>query len=311
MATLAQATEFLRILGDPNRVRLLVLLQDEELTVAELTRITRLTQSRVSTHLGKLREAELVQDRRAGNATFYRSEPAVMPDEVRRFWDQLRHTAHDPLFDQDLAQREAVLAERGGATTWPDAVAGRMERHYSPGRTWEAAMRGLLGLVRLGSVLDIASGDCAIAELVAPRSHRVTCIDLSPRVLDAGRRRMHALDHVAFARGDMHSLPFPDACFDQVLALACLTYATNPARVVAEATRVLRPGGSVVAATLLRHGQREPLERYNHLRDGFEPAEMRALFERADLEVEMCAVTSRERRPPHYQVITVHAAKRP
>lgn len=309
MATLAQTTGFLRVLGDPNRVRLLVLLQDEELTVAELTRITRLTQSRVSSHLGKLKEAGLVQDRRAGTAAFYRSEPAVMPDEARLFWDQLRQTAHDPLFEQDRAQKDELLAERGGGAPPSDAVAGRIERHYSPGRTWEAALRGLLGLVRLGNVLDIASGDCAIAELVAPRSRRVTCVDLSPRVLSTGRDRMRALGHVGFARGDMHRLPFPDASFDQVLALACLTYATDPARVVAEAARVLRPGGSLVAATLLRHGQCEPRERYNHLRDGFETEELRALVSDAGLSVELCAVTSRERRAPHYQVITVHACK--
>ena len=170
-------------------------------------------------------------------------------------------------------------------------------------------MRGLLGLMRLGDVCDIASGDCAIAELLAPRARHITCLDLSRRVLGAGKRRMKHLGHVAFRRGDMHALPFADESFDQVLLLACLNYARDPERAVAEASRVLRPGGSIVAVTLKRHGHQEHAARYDHLQPGFSPRRLKAMFLDAGLGLGFLQATSRERRAPHFEVITVHAGK--
>jgi ArsR family transcriptional regulator len=227
-----------------------------------------------------------------------------MPEEARRLWDLLRGDARDHVLVEDRKRLADLLRERGG--TWADAVAGHMERHYSPGRTWEAALRGLLGLARLGRVLDIGSGDCAVAELVAPRARSVTCLDSSPTVLAAGKRR---LGHLSFRRGDMHALPFRDGSFDHVLLLACLDYARRPATAIAEACRVLAPGGNLVAVTLKRHAHEEVAARYNHVQLGFEPADLRRVFEANGLAIDLCGVTSVERRPPHFEVITVHARR--
>ena len=309
MTSLAAATDLMRLLGDPTRVRLLALLAEEELTVAELTEVTRLAQSRVSTHLGKLREAGLVRDRRAGTSSYYRVAQKAMPADARRHWEVVQATASDPLLEQDAARLREVARARGGGRSWADSVAGRMERHYSPGRTWEAALRGLLGLLRLGSVLDVASGDCAIAELLAPRARGITCLDVSTTVLAAGRRRLAHLPHVSFRRGDMHALPFRDASFDNVLLLACLGYADDPARTVAEAARVLEPGGNVVAATLRKHDHKDLVTRYDHVQMGFDVGQLRRWFEAAGLTVELCDVTSREARSPHFSVVTVHASR--
>ena len=303
MMKLAEQTELMRLLADPTRVRLLSLLGGEELTVAELVRITRLSQSRVSTHLGKLRDAGLVRDRPAGAATYYSIRGHDMPHDAQQLWELVRATARDPLLEQDRRRRKET---HGG---WADSVAGQMERRYSPGRTWEAALRGLLGLARLGSVLDIASGDCAIAELVAPRARAITCLDLSATVLRAGHRRLARLDNVRFVLGDMHALPFDEQGFDHVLLLACLGYARDPAMSLREAARVLRPGGNLVAVTLRAHDHSDVAGRHDHVQLGFDPDELRTLAERAGLEVELCDVTSRERRIPHFEVITLHASK--
>lgn len=305
---LQDQADLVRLFADPTRARLLHLLEQEELTVAELTRVTRMGQSRVSTHLAKLKEAGLVRDRRAGAASFHALRDGDMPAEARRLWELLRAGARDPVLAEDRRRLAELLRERGG--TWADAVAGHMERHYSPGRTWEAALRGLLGLLRLGRTLDIASGDCAIAELLAPRARSVTCVDLSATVLAAGRRRLARLLNVAYRRADMHALPFRDGSFDHVLLLACLCYAKRPARAVAEACRVLKRGGSLVAVALARHSHGDVAARYNHVRMGFEEDELRRLLETNGLEVDSCGVTSRERRAPHFEVITVHAHKR-
>jgi len=305
---LADATDLLRLLGDPNRVRLLALLAEQPLTVAELTEVTRLSQSRVSAHLARLKEAGFLQDRKDGRATFYRLRSSL-PPAARRCWELVKESTRDPLLREDDARLRGVLRARSGGARWADSVAGRMERHYSPGRTWEAALRGLLGLMRLGSVLDVASGDCSLAELLAPRAASITCLDRSTTVLEAGRRRLARHGHVAFRRGDMHALPFADASFDHVLMMACLTHAEDPARALAEAARVLRPGGDLVAVTLRRHEHLDHAARYDHLHPGFEADALRALLADAGLQPHACSVTSRERRKPHFEILTAHATR--
>ena len=308
MPDLAAATDLLRLLADPTRVRLLSLLAREELTVAELTDATRLVQSRVSTHLGKLREAGLLRLRRAGASTFYGLDEAGMGDEARRLWALLRDGVDDALLAEDRRRLRETRAQRSGS--WADSVAGRMERHYSPGRTWEAAARSLVGLARLGDVLDIASGDGALAELVAPRARSVTCLDKSAHVATAGSRRVHGRAPVHFLVGDMHALPLRDAAFDAVLLVNSLSYAADPPGAVAEAVRVLRPGGSLVATALRHHGHDAVAATYDHVQPGFQPGRLRALFERAGCEVSFSEITSRERRPPHFEVVTVYASRR-
>jgi ArsR family transcriptional regulator len=299
--------DLLRLLGDPSRVRLLALLAREALSVAELVRVTRLAQSRVSTHLARLREAGLVHDRPAGGSTYYALDESRLPEAARRLWELVAKSTADPLLDEDAERLAGVLRRREGS--WADAVAGRMERHYSPGRTWEAALRGLLGLCVLGDVIDIASGDGALAELVAPRARSVVCLDRSRRVVAAGSRRLAHLPGVRFQQGDMHDLPFRSASFDQALLVNSLSYAERPARALAEAARVLRPGGRVAAVALRRHRQRAVARAFDHLQLGFEPEDLRTSFEAAGFEVSLCAVTSRETRPPLFEVITVHARR--
>lgn len=304
---LGATAELLRLLADPTRVRLLSLLDRDELTVAELVRITQLGQSRISSHLARLKEAGLVRDRPAGASCFYALDAAGVRGEAGRMWDWVRQRTDDPLLEQDRERARSVLRARG--TSWADSVAGQMERHYSPGRTWEASLRGLLGLVRLGRVLDVASGDGALAELVAPRARSVHCLDLSPRVVRAGRRRLAHLRRVHFHRGDMHALPFPPASFDQVLLMNALSYAERPDVALAEAARVLRPGGALAAVALKRHRHQAVAESYGHVQPGFEPDRLRAQLEALGFQVALAGATSRERRPPHFEVITVHAEK--
>jgi ArsR family transcriptional regulator len=304
--TLDQTADLLRLLGDPTRVRLLSLLATtEQLSVAELVRVTRLPQPRVSTHLARLREAGLVRDRRNGSGSFYTLDEA--PAAVRTLWEALRASTRDPVLDEDRARVREVLEERGGS--WADRVAGQMDRHYSPGRSWESALRGLLGLCSLGRVLDVASGDGALAELIAPRARQVTCLDLSPRVAAAGAARLAHLPHVAFRVGDMHALPFKAGEFDQVLLAHALSYASDPALALCEASRVLCAGGKLAAQTLAAHRHLERTRRYGHLQAGFAPRALGSLAERAGLRVTLCSVTSREKRRPHLEVITLHAEK--
>jgi ArsR family transcriptional regulator len=158
-------------------------------------------------------------------------------------------------------------------------------------------------------VLDAGSGDGAIAALLAPRSRRVTCLDISPKVLQACRKRLQGLPNVGFALGDIQALHFADASFDQVLLLNLLTYAADPARALVEAARVLRPGGDLVVTTLASHDKHDVTTGYGHVHAGFRPQALREWLTEAGLVVDRCEVTSREKRPPHFAVVSAFARK--
>jgi DNA-binding transcriptional ArsR family regulator/protein-L-isoaspartate O-methyltransferase len=299
----------LRVLSDPTRVRLIALLQHDELTVAELAAATRLAQPRVSTHLAKLKEQGLVRDRRAGVSAYYRFVEDDLDPAQRALWAALSQGTDDPLLRSDAARLPAVLAARAGDQNWADSVAGDMERHYSPGRTWEALARAALQLLEPGDVLDIASGDGVLAELLSPRAKRYVCIDSSPRVVAAAHERLKAFRNVEVRAGDMHALEFADASFDLVLLMHALTYAEKPAQALLESARVLRRGGRLLATTLAKHEHRGVIEPYGHANLGFTPKELAKLAARAGLDVVSCDVVTREKRPPHFEVVSLLARK--
>lgn len=299
----------LKTFADATRVRLLALLEREELTVAELSAITRLAQPRVSTHLARLKEAGLVRDRRAGVSAYYRFDEAALDPSQRVLWQTLGAGSDDPLLRQDAERVPAVLAARAADANWADSVAGDMERHYSPGRTWEALARSALPLLESGDVLDIASGDGVLAELLAPHARRYVCIDTSTRVVAAAAARLRPFANVEVREGDMHALPFADAQFDLVALMHALTYAARPAQAVAQAARVLRPGGRLLLSSLARHEHRAVVEAYGHLNLGFDERELLKFAEKAGLTVTSCETVTREKRPPHFQVISLIARK--
>ena len=299
----------LKVFADATRVRLLALLQDEELTVAELSAITQLAQPRVSTHLARLKEAGLVRDRRSGVSAYYRFDDAALDPAQRALWQSISTGSDDPLLRQDAERVPGVLANRAADQNWADSVAGDMERHYSPGRTWEALARTALPLLAPGDVLDIASGDGVLAELLAPHARRYACLDANARVVAAASERLRRFANVEVHAGDMHALPFPAASFDLVVLMHALTYADKPAQAVAEAARVLRPGGRLLLSSLARHEHRGVVEAYGHRNLGFSEKELRRFAEKAGLGVASCDTVTRERRPPHFEVISLLGSK--
>lgn len=299
----------LRVLSDPTRVRLLALLAREELTVAELSSITRLAQPRVSTHLAKLKEAGLARDRRAGVSAYYRFSDEGLDGAAGALWRTLSNDADDPLLRADAERLPAVLAMRASDQNWADSVAGDMERHYSPGRTWEALARAALPLLEPGDVLDIASGDGVTAELLSPHAKSLVSVDASPKVVAAARERLKRFRNVEVIEGDMHALPWDAPRFDLVLLMHALTYADDPPRALAEAARVLRPGGRLLSTCLARHEHRTAVEPYGHVNLGFTPRELRRFAGKAGLEVQTCEIVTKERRPPHLEVISLMARK--
>ena len=306
---LQHASQHFRLLSDSTRLRLLMLVDRNELSVAELSAITQLAQPRVSTHLAKLKEAGLVSDRREGVSVYYRLAGNIADPSLNALWELLRVNTSDPLIRKDMERIPQVLNARGGNSNWADNVAGDMERHYSPGRTWEVTTRAMVQLLELGDVLDVASGDGVLAELLAPRARYIKCLDISERVVDAGKKRLQQFANVSFESGDMHQLPVADTSFDTILLMHALTYTDQPSVVFSEAYRALRPGGQLLAATLQKHAHKNAVKAYNHVNLGFTESQLRKLCTEAGLEPQSIQISAVEKRTPNFEVLTLIATK--
>ncbi|TAM11383.1 MAG: methyltransferase domain-containing protein [Nevskiaceae bacterium] len=305
--SLEQETELCRLLADSSRLRLLAVLETHALSTTELTEITGLAQSRVSTHLARLSQAGLIHTQRVGAANRYAVE--ARNSHAADLWHLLREHLDDTQTRLDLERAQQVVQNRKASRTWAESVAGRMELHYSPGRTWEATARALAGLIHLGHSLDVGSGDGVLADLIAAHSSSVTCLDISDKVLAAARRRLTRFDNVRLCRGDMHIPPFSASSFNHIFLMHALVYTTRPGRVIQSLAPLLKPHGRLVIATLNAHHHRAAMKAYDHVNLGMTAAALQELLAGAGLEVVQCAVTSREVRPPYFEVITALAER--
>ncbi|HET8935175.1 MAG TPA: metalloregulator ArsR/SmtB family transcription factor [Polyangiales bacterium] len=303
---LSHYVETLNLMGDESRLRLCALLRGRELCVTDLVHVTGISQSRVSTHLGRLREAGFVLDRRQGAQSFYSLALESLPETARSVLDAAVN-AGDATLEGDQDRLLKLEAERRGGL--PPSVADEMERYYSPGRTWQSLAMGLAGLLRLGDVLDVGSGDGAAANALAPYCQSLVCIDTNARLLEAAQERLTRFAHVRSEVADVHALPFEAESFDAVLMFHTLTYAEHPARALAECARVLRQGGRLVLLCLDQHKQREMTARYGERHPGFSTRTLRGLLSGAELEVVTCDVACREAKKPHLQVLLAIADK--
>jgi ArsR family transcriptional regulator len=302
---LTHFVETLNLLGDESRLRLCALLRGRELCVTDLVRVTGISQSRVSTHLGRLREAGFVRDRRQGQQAFYALAVDSLPDTARKVLDEAAGSS-DPTLESDQQRLEELEAERRDGL--PD-FAEDIERFYSPGRTWQSLAAGLAGLLDLGDVLDVGSGDGAAASSLAPYCRSLTCIDTNQRMVDTAAERLGRFKHVRARVADVHALPFESASFDAVLMFHTLTYAEKPGQALAECARVLRPAGRLVLLCLDEHRQHEITAPYGERHPGFSPANVRSLLTTAGLAVRTAEVACRESRKPHLQVVLALAVK--
>lgn len=291
----------MNLLGDESRLRICALLTERELSVGELVRVTGISQSRVSTHLGKLREGGFVRDRREGQHSYY-ALAEHLPEIAKTL---LLETASDALLVSDRKRLAGFdAAQRGGL---PEAFAGELEKHYSPGRTWSSLAAGLSALMRLGDVLDVGCADGAAASYLAPRSHSLTCIDTSARMVAAAKKRLGRYPRAQIVLGDVHALPFPEGSFDTVVLFHTLTYVENPKVALAECVRVLRPEGEVVLLSLAAHKHHALTAPYGERTSGFSAKTLRTLLADAGLSTKTCEVVVKEPKKPHFEVILATA----
>lgn len=298
-----------KLLADETRLRLLLLLKEHELTVAELSSTLQLAQPRISTHLAKLKEQRFVLGRKDGVSTYYRLNTAVISEKYQSLWDSLvQEGRHDSLVNQDEKRLKLVLAERAKNKNWVDSVAGDMERQYSPGRSWEATTRALGYLLDLGDVLDIGSGDGVLAELLHERANTYTCIDSSKTVINAAKKRLNNASNISYTVADMHNLKLSNK-YDTVFLLHVLTYSNKADIAIQQASDTLKKGGKLLISTLNKHSHNEIIKDFGHVNNGFTPTQLEQMASKASLTNIKVKVTSKENRKPHFEVITLEAIK--
>jgi SAM-dependent methyltransferase len=273
-------------LADPTRLRLLRLLERHELGVAELCEVLQLPQSSVSRHLKVLADEGWVRSRPHRTTNLYRMDAAEIDGAARRLWALTREQTDDwATVAQDQLRLTRRLAARQPSQGFFAGAAGRWDRLREElyGKTFtQEAFLGLLPPDWI--VADLGCGTGQVTAALAPHVRRVVAVDQSAAMLKAARRRMTALDNVDLKQGTLEALPLDAGACDGALLLLALTYVESPSQVVGEAARILRPGGRLVVADLLRHDREEFRREMGQLRLGFDVKDMAALLGAAGLE---------------------------
>ncbi|HEY7209674.1 MAG TPA: metalloregulator ArsR/SmtB family transcription factor [Bryobacteraceae bacterium] len=299
----------LRLLGDPVRVRILLLLERDELSVAELQEILTRGQSQISTHLAQLKQAALVEYRRTGKNTFYSMKPpSVAEEETRARLLELLHSAaaEVPEIKADDAALALVLAKRQDKMrAYFDSLAGKFGRQYLPGRSWKALAEMLLRLMPPVVVADLGAGEGTFSQLLAQSAERVIAVDNAQKMVEFGSKlaRDHGLANLEFRLGDMEALPLADGEVDLAFFSQSLHHAQHPERAVAEAWRILKPGGRVAVLDLRQHTFEQARELYADLWLGFTEVELRAFLSEAGFTGVQTVVVDRESAPPYFETV--------
>jgi len=297
-----------RLLGDPSRLRVLLLVEREELSVAELQEILSMGQSRISTHLAQLKAAGLVQDRRSGKSILYRlTDHGRESGSVRRLLDVLRNAATEiPEAAQDSESLRLALRRRQDRMrASADSLARKVGKRYVPGRSWEGLAEALLAVMPPMTIADLGAGEGTFSQLLARRAKKVIAVDNSEKMIAYGRKlaAKNRVKNLEYRKGDIEALPIRDAAVDLAFFSQVLHHARHPGLAVEEAHRILKPGGRIVVLDLLRHAYEEAQALYGHLWLGFTEVEMGRYLREAGFRNIQTSVVHREEESPHFETL--------
>ncbi len=304
---MAELIKALKSVAEESRLRILRLLVDEELSVAELQEILGMGQSRISMALGHLKQAGLVEVRKAGQKSLHRfSGDETVRGLVRQAAGELPEAAAD---QEALAL--VLDKRRDRMRAYFDEMAGRFGRDYVPGRSWQALAEMLLKLLPPMRIADIGAGEGTVSLLLSRNATKVYAIDNSEKMVAYGREvaaRSEA-GNLEYLLGDQEELPLPDGCVDLALFSQSLHHAIHPAKALGEAFRVLAPGGRLAILDLNRHSFEQARELYADLWLGFGQAELKRMVEQAGFTDWSVSVVHREEGAPHFETVLLVARK--
>ncbi|HEY3931361.1 MAG TPA: metalloregulator ArsR/SmtB family transcription factor [Verrucomicrobiae bacterium] len=302
----------LRALSDPTRLRIVALLERDELSVAELQEITRLGQSRISTHLGLLQDSELVQSRREGKRTFYKLNSQT--DFVAHEFIQLaiRGAKELPEHSHDQINLKRVVARRKEqAQVYFNQIAGRFDRVYGPGRSWQAFGHLLLRILPPLIVADLGAGEGLLSELLARRAKKVIAVDNSEKIVafGAAKAKKNGLKNLEFRLGNLQNPPIDANSVDLVILSQALHHAEVPADAIAAAHKILKPRGQILLLDLLKHNFEKARELYGDRWLGFAESDLHRWLEAAGFKKIEISIVAAEEQPPHFQTILAGGEK--
>ncbi len=302
----------LKILSDPTRLRVLALVSKEELSVAELQEILGMGQSRISSQLAQLRQAGLVSDRREGKNAFYSLRPGLSPRILNLLKAALEAIAEQPALGEDRDNLDRILQKRRRTQEqYFNLIAGRLGRHYCPGRSWEAIGHLALRLTPAITIADLGAGEGLVSQLLARRAKQVWCIDNSPRMVEVGTElaRKNGLANLAYKLGDIEQVPLPDRSVDLAILSQALHHAQHPQAAVNEAYRILRPGGQLLVLDLNAHTFEKARELYADIWLGFKESTLHGFLKKAGFSKVEIATVAREAQEPHFETLLASGTK--
>jgi len=308
---LASILKSLRVLADTNRLRLLLLLEREELSVAELQEILATGQSRISTHLAQLKQAGLVEDRKQGKNSLYRLKDRQLLDLLLV---DLLHAAGGeiPEAASDTKALQLVLEKRRDRVRgYFDELAGKFGREYVPGRSWKGLAETLLQLMPPMAIGDLGAGEGTFSQLLAQRAERVIAVDNSAKMVEFGAKlaKENGLKNLEYKLGDLESPPIEEGTLDLAFFSQSLHHALHPQQAVRAAYRLLKPQGRIVILDLKRHGFEQAREMYADTWLGFSEIELRTFLEQAGFRKVESWIVDRQKQTPAFETILAIGSK--
>lgn len=291
----------LKLLSDPTRLRILMLVAGEALSVAELQEVLGMGQSRISTQLSQLKAEGLVNDERSGKNNIYTCSAAPDLMEVARL-----AAAEVPEVAADASALRHLLRKRkDSARAYFDELAGRFGKDYVPGRSWKALAEALIKVLNYKVVADLGAGEGTLAQLLAQRAEKVIAVDLSPKMVEFGQQlaTQNGLSNLEYRLGDIEAPPIENGTLDLAILSQALHHAEHPQRALDAAFRILKPGGRLVVLDLLQHHFEEARELYADRWLGFSESDLAAMLERAGFQHIETVVADREAEAPRFQTL--------
>jgi ubiquinone/menaquinone biosynthesis C-methylase UbiE/DNA-binding transcriptional ArsR family regulator len=304
----------LRALSDPTRLRIVALLEKDELSVNELQEVTRMGQSRISTHLGLLQDSELVESRREGKRTFYRLNEEA--DSGAREFIQLAIRGAKELSDHESDQinlKRVINRRSEQAQIYFNQIAGRFDRVYGPGRSWQAFGHLLLRILPPLTVADLGAGEGLLSELLARRCKKVIAVDNSEKIVEFGaaKAKKNNLKNLEFRLGDLQNPPIESGSVDLAILSQALHHAEEPSKTLKAAYKILKPHGQILILDLLKHNFDRARELYGDRWLGFAESDLHRWLEEAGFKKIEISIVAREEQPPHFETILAGAEKQP
>jgi ubiquinone/menaquinone biosynthesis C-methylase UbiE/biotin operon repressor len=310
---ITSTVNLLRVLADPTRLRLLLLLEQEELSVAELQEILGMGQSRISSHLAQLKRIGVVEARRAGKNVYYgvgkigkNGAFARVHEMVRIFARELPETARDR-----TALKLTLRKRQDKAREYFDELAGRFGRSYVPGRSWKALAHALIPLLPPHVIVDLGAGEGTLSQLLANKARKIIAVDNSPKMVEFGSKlaRKHGFKNLEYRLGDIEDPPIAKNSVDLVILSQALHHAIKPQRAVEAARRILRKGGKLIVLDLLGHRFEKARELYADHWLGFSEVQLHEFLEKAGFKQIDVRVVAREKQSPHFQTVLATGVK--